>query len=103
MDVKLPGTVLLVFDAIGALAVSCSHGQPQPARKDSEPQPDSIGAATMKPDGTIILRLRAEGSHTIGDGTVEYAPNNPHYQEVLQHLGGLHPGETKSVPPWPDQ
>lgn len=57
----------------------------------------------MKPDGTIVLRLRAEGSHTIGDGTVEYAPNNPHYQEVLQHLGGLHPGETKSVPPWSDR
>lgn len=65
---------------------------------------ESIGTATMQPDGVIILYLRAESpGGIIGDGQIRYSPAHPKYQEVLLHLGGLHPGEIKPVPPWPDE
>ena len=57
----------------------------------------------MPPDGTIHLRLRAPlpggGS---GEGEFDYKPGDPDYQQILAHLGGLKPGETKPVRPWPD-
>ncbi len=63
-----------------------------------------IGHATMKPDRTIILDLRAdlpeEGGH--GHGRVEYPKGHPEYADILEHLGGLEPGESKVVPPWPE-
>jgi len=63
----------------------------------------SIGVATMRPDGTIEFRLRATGpGGMVGEGFFTYPPIDPQYAEVLRHLGGLKPGETKSVPPWPD-
>jgi hypothetical protein len=63
-----------------------------------------IGTATMAPDGTISLWLRAElpGGTGHGHGTLVYLPSDPQYQAVLRHLGGLHPGENKPVRPWPD-
>ena len=64
----------------------------------------SIGAATMAPDGTIELRLRAAGpGGMVGEGFLTYAPSDPQYAEILRHLGGMKPGETKSVQPWPDR
>ena len=62
----------------------------------------SIGVATMDPDGTIVLQLRAEGpGGAIGDALLRYPPSHEEYKEVLTHLGGLKPGESKPVPPWP--
>jgi hypothetical protein len=63
----------------------------------------SIGVATMQPDGTILLQLRAEGPGGLeGDALLTYPPADPDYANVLQHLGGLAPGQSKPVPPWPD-
>ncbi|MBL8537496.1 MAG: hypothetical protein JNM59_08860 [Hyphomonadaceae bacterium] len=74
-----------------AMIAACAH------------EPRSIGAATMLPDGTIQMQLRAEGpGGTIGDAMFTYPPNHPQYAEMLAHVGGLSPGETKDVPPWPD-
>jgi hypothetical protein len=39
----------------------------------------------------------------IGDAMVVYKPGDPKYQETLEHLGGMKPGEEKSVPPWPEE
>jgi hypothetical protein len=67
-------------------------------------EPAPIGTATMKPDGTILLQLRAEGPGGIrGDALCIYPPTHPSYGEILKHLGGLVPGESKPVPPWPDK
>jgi hypothetical protein len=57
----------------------------------------------MKPDGTIVLQLRATdpASVVMGDAQFEYPPGHPRYEEVLEHIGGLEPGEEKPVPPWP--
>ena len=64
---------------------------------------ESIGTATMRGDGAIILSLRAEGpGGIVGDGQVTYPRSHPKYQEVLAHLGGLKPGQSKPVPPWND-
>ena len=60
----------------------------------------SIGQASMLADGTIILRLRAEGPGTIGDAMFTYKPGDKDYQSTLHHVGGLQPGENKPVPPW---
>ena len=68
-----------------------------------EDQP-SIGQATMEDDGTIVLQLRAEtGDGAVGEGLFTYAPGDDEYDEVLEHLGGLKPGQSKPVPPWPDE
>lgn len=65
--------------------------------------PQSIGTAKMLPDGTIVMNLRAEGpGGMVGEGQMKYPKNHPNYTEVLAHLGGMAPGEEKSVPPWPD-
>ena len=62
----------------------------------------SIGQASMLPDGTIELLLRAEGPGGMrGDAKFSYPPTHPQYQMVLTHVGGLEPGKPKPVPPWP--
>jgi hypothetical protein len=50
----------------------------------------------------ITLQLRAEGpGGIIGDALLTYKPGDPKYKEVFHHIGGIKPGEHKSVPPWP--
>lgn len=64
----------------------------------------SIGEATMEEDGTLVLQLRAEApGGGSGDAMIQYKPNDPRYQRTLDHIGGLEPGQSKPVPPWPDQ
>lgn len=70
-------------------------------RARAEEAPAAIGVATMLPDGTIVLELRATGAGgTVGHGRLTYPPQHPDHAMVLRHLGGLRPGETKPVPPW---
>ena len=67
----------------------------------------SIGVAGMSADGTITLYLRADenigGKASMGEGVLVYTKNNPDYKKILEHLGGLKPGESKAVKPWPDK
>ena len=69
-----------------------------------EGKPQSIGMATMKQNGTIVLQLRAEdgGGTAVGDVLIEYAPTHPDYQSIVSHLGGIELGQSKPVRPWPD-
>lgn len=63
---------------------------------------ESIGSAVMLPDGTVELFLRAEGPGGLrGDAKFTYPPAHPDYRMILEHLGGLEPGTSKPVPPWP--
>jgi hypothetical protein len=64
---------------------------------------NSIGSATMQDDGTIVLNLTVVTPDMIGDGQLQYKPTDLEYAEVLSHLDGLKPGESKPVPPWPDE
>jgi hypothetical protein len=55
----------------------------------------TIGMAVMSADGTITLTLRsADGAQ----GVLAYKKNDPQYARILSHLGGIRPGEHKSVP-----
>lgn len=65
-------------------------------------QVEPIGVATMSDDGTIVMLLRTSGP-TIGEARLVYRRDDPHYQEVLRHLGGMRPGQTKLVAPFPDK
>lgn len=62
--------------------------------------PASIGQATMEPDGTIVLRLRATGPDAIGEGLFRYKPDDPQYKQIHDHLPGLKPGDQAPVPPF---
>lgn len=68
---------------------------------DSGATSASIGMATMNSDGTVVLTVRAEGPGALGDAQLYYPPTHAKYREVLDHVGGLRPGQSKPVPPWP--
>jgi hypothetical protein len=62
----------------------------------------AIGEAWLEEDGAITMRLRttSDGQHV--SGTMRYQTTDEHYEDVLNHLGGLKPGEKKLIPPWED-
>jgi hypothetical protein len=62
-----------------------------------------IGTATMSDDGTIALKLVMTGDGTPADALLTYKTDSPDYQEILHHLGGMKPDETKPVTPGPDR
>ena len=69
----------------------------------SDTTPASIGGATMRPDGTINLQLRAEGPDGIrGDAFFSYPPDHPRYENILAHVGPIEPGDQRPVLPWED-
>lgn len=67
-----------------------------------ENETEYVGVATMLPDGTIVLHLRAETDGVSGETHVEYKPNDPNYDEIITHIGGIEVGEEKFVPSWDD-
>jgi hypothetical protein len=96
-----------VLAAVVAAALAMPSGaaaQPSSASLNGAPmdQNQTIGTATMSDDGTIVMDLRATSPGALGDGRILYKPDSPHYQEILRHLGGLNPGETKFVRPFPN-
>lgn len=62
---------------------------------------ETIGVAKMETDGTIVMDLRATGPGMTGDARIVYPKDHKDYQMIIDHLGGLAPGETKPVPPFP--
>lgn len=57
----------------------------------------SIGNAVMSTDGTITLSLRAPDGTM---GAIAYHRTDPQYARIVSHLGGIHPGDHKPVPPF---
>ncbi len=60
------------------------------------------GTATMLDDGTLALRLRLASDGTPANDTFIYKVGDRAYDDILRHLGGLRPGETKPFSPWKD-
>jgi hypothetical protein len=84
------------------VATGCSTA-PRAETRSATSEQESIGVATMDANRTITLRLRAEGPDgLVGEGFFVYPPSHAEYQSVLDHLGGLEPGQSKPVPPFPD-
>lgn len=96
--------------ALSLLAILAAAPPPKEFKMSDAPVPaappaspvatPSIGEATMEPDGTIVLHLRAVSPTAIGDALLRYPPDHPQYKAILDHLGGLAPGEHKPVPPF---
>jgi hypothetical protein len=80
---------------------AASAGAPQ---RSNQPIPcddiDSVGRAKMSSDGTITLQLRSLWPNPIAETELVYAPDDPQYEEIKHHLGGIVPGESKPVPPF---
>jgi hypothetical protein len=95
--------VALVLASASSLATgfaSCAGA----ADNSSQPIPcddiDSVGRAKMSADGTITLQLRSLWPNPIAESQLVYAPDDPQYDEIKHHLGGIAPGESKPVPPF---
>lgn len=112
-QLKEAGMKSLIF----AMALACVHAAnaTPPAKERSQDRahqeqaavppgvPDNVGSATMLEDRTIVLSLIywfPGGGHTT-PAEFRYKPDHPEYQEILRHLGGMKPGESKGVKPWP--
>ena len=73
-------------------------------RPPAPPRGESIGTAHLDEEGAIVLDLRAtNGRGIVGDARLVYPKTDARYREILDHLGGLAPGETKRVRPWPER
>ena len=64
--------------------------------------PESIGVATLEPDGTLVLLLRATGPGVVGDARFVYRTDHPQYAVVLAHVQPIQPGQTVQVKPFPE-
>ena len=62
----------------------------------------SVGVATMLQNGTILVGVRGPDPDSALQGVLKIEPGDSPYQQIIEHVGGLKPGETKPIPPWPD-
>jgi hypothetical protein len=85
--------MLCVVDACFAQEVRTS---------DARPSMPYIGTAAMQDDGSILLHLRLTSDGKPVDSTVTCKVSDHAYDDILRHLGGLQPGETKEFRPWKD-
>lgn len=74
---------------------------PRPDGQPDEPE-DFIGSAHMREDGTLELKLSAEGpGNILGEAMFVVAPTDPRYEGVLSHLRPIAPGGYAPVRPFP--
>jgi hypothetical protein len=74
----------------------------KPSSQDARASMPYLGTADMSDDGTLSLRLRlTSDGKPVGD-TLTYKVTDRAYDNILRHLGGLNPGETKQFRPWKD-
>ena len=85
-----------------ALAAIFLGGPNVNAQDGVKKEPCIIGTATMESDQTIVVRLHRTCDGMNVSGSVQYSLSSPHYKKVLDHLGGMKPGETKLVPAYED-
>lgn len=77
-------------------AVTASGGSSQ------QEAPASVGSAYRLADGTLRLELRTEcADGTIGEAVMIVPPDDPRHASILVHLGGLEPGRSRNIRPFP--
>ena len=101
---SLRQTLFAIITAALTASLANFSGNAAGTDKSSQPIPcddiDSVGRAKMSADGTITLQLRSLWPNPIAESQLVYAPDDPQYDEIKHHLGGITPGESKPVPPF---
>jgi hypothetical protein len=95
MDRGAAASVILLAFSGGALAAETAP----PASSENPTVQKSIGMARMLTDGSILIGV---GAGDRAQAVLQLMPGDTQYQPLLDHIGGLKPGETKSIPPWPE-
>jgi hypothetical protein len=94
-------TALVIVGLLVVLAPRPSRGaEAGAADSPACAEVESIGVATMTDDGTIRMRLRSPPPGPIIEGELSYKPGDLDYRKIIDHLGGLAPGQIKPVKPW---
>jgi hypothetical protein len=95
---------LALIEALAPSLVTTFAGAAVAADRSSQPIPcediDSVGRAKMSADGTITLQRRSLWPDPVAESELVFAPDDPQYEEIKHHLGGIKPGESKPVPPF---
>ena len=77
-------------------------GDIKPSTSDARASMPYAGTAVMQEDGVLSLHLRLTSDGKEIDDTLTYKTTDRGYDNVLRHLGGLNPGESKPFSPWKD-
>ena len=85
---------------LAALLLTCSGAALAAENPAAAP---SVGVATMLENGTILIGIRGPAVDGPLQAVLMIEPGDTNYQQIIDHVGGLKPGETKSIPPWPGQ
>ncbi len=51
-------------------------------------------------DQRLFVELRLSNNGIVGDSAYYISRGEPGYDEMLERVGGLNPGEEKSIPPY---
>ena len=87
---------LALGQALAAVGIAAQTPPPCWPRGD-----DAIGEAERKPDGGIVLTLRADGpGGLVGDARFNYAPSDPDYDRIARHVGLIPRGGVVLVRPF---
>lgn len=89
----------MAFRPLAILAFLALSG----ATSAAESPPASVGVARMLDDGKILVGVPGPNDNDRAEGVLVVEPGDSTYQRLIDHLGGLKPGETKLIPPWPGQ
>jgi len=92
--------VLIV--ALMATGAAAFAGDTRPSTSEARASMPYTGTAVMQEDGAISLHLRLSSDGKDIDDTLTYKTTDRGYDNVLRHLGGLNPGESKPFSPWKD-
>ena len=101
MRTTVKSYTLFIAATLGA-ATACFGEDIRPSPTVARPSMPYTGTATMLEDGSLSLHLRLTGDGKHIDETLTYKTTDRGYDDVLRHLGGLGPGDTKSFSPWKD-
>jgi len=69
---------------------------------DARPSMPYAGTAVMQDDGTLTLHLRLTSDGKAVNDTIVYKVGDRAYDNVLRHLGGMGPSDTRQFSPWKD-
>jgi hypothetical protein len=78
--------------------------EPKGPKEPASPAPGAVGVCRMLTQEILVVDLRAtDACGLVGDARLWVAGSDPRHGLFLRKVGGLAPGESKPVPPWPER